>query len=164
LTKTTVLNGVLIASAVQFFLIPLFGILSDRIGRRPVYLAGAVALALFAFPFFSLVETRSPWMIYLAIVVGLIIHAAMYAPQAAFFCELFGTEVRYSGASVGYQLAAPLAGGLAPLIATALLKWSGDQPWPVSVYLIALAVVTLVSVWLAAETHRADLHATDDGA
>jgi len=148
-----------VASAVQFLAIPCFGILSDRAGRRPVYLAGAIGLALFAFPFFSMVDTRSLWTIYLAIAAGLVIHAAMYAPQAAFFCELFGTEVRYSGASVGYQLAAPLAGGLAPLIATALLASTGGQPWPVAIYLIVLAAITLVSVWLAAETHRADLHA-----
>jgi metabolite-proton symporter len=157
LPKTTILNGVLVASAVQFVVIPLFGVLSDHVGRRPVYLGGALALAVFAFPFFAMVDTRSTLAIWLAIIVGLIVHAAMYAPQAAFFSELFGTEVRYSGASIGYQLASPLAGGLAPLIATALLQWSGGQPWPVAVYLIVLAAVTLVSVWLAAETHRVEL-------
>jgi len=157
LEKSTVLNGVLIASAVQFFVIPAFGILSDRIGRRPVYLCGAVALAIFAWPFFILVDTRDTTMIWLAIVIGLFIHAAMYGPQAAFFSELFGTEVRYSGASIGYQLASPLAGGLAPLIATALLHWSNGEAWPVAVYLVMLAIITIVSVWLAAETHRVEL-------
>jgi metabolite-proton symporter len=161
LPRTTILNGVLLASAVQFIVIPVFGILSDRAGRRPVYLGGAVALAALAFPFFAMVDTGHTWMIWLAIVAGLIVHAAMYAPQAAFFSELFGTEVRYSGASLGYQIAAPLAGGLAPLIATALLHWSGGQPWPIAVYLIALATVTIVSVWLAAETHRAELDHED---
>ena len=81
----------------------------------------------------------------------------MYGPQAAFFSELFGTRVRYSGASLGYQLASPLAGGLAPLIATALLEWSGGHPWPVALYLCVMAVITLVCVWLAEETHRKDL-------
>ncbi len=81
------------------------------LGRRPVYLAGAVGLALFAFPFFWLVDTAVRVAIVLAIVIGLVVHAAMYAPQAAFFSELFGTEVRYTGASIGYQLASPLAGG-----------------------------------------------------
>jgi MFS family permease len=155
--KNVILNGVLVASAIQFFIIPAFGILSDRLGRRPVYLAGALGLVVYALPFFWLVDLASGWAITLAIVVGMIIHAAMYAPQAAFFSELFGTDVRYTGASIGYQLASPLAGGLAPLIATALLQWSGGEPWPVAVYMITLAVITLISVWLAAETHRAEL-------
>jgi metabolite-proton symporter len=158
--RTTILNSVLLASGIQFFLIPAFGVLSDRVGRRPVYLGGAVGLALFALPFFWMIDTGIAPIIWLAIVFGLILHAAMYAPQAAFFSELFGTEVRYSGASVGYQLASPLAGGLAPIIATALLKWSDGRPWPVAVYLVALAAVTIVSVWLATETHRLELGET----
>ena len=157
LAKADVLNGVLLASGVQFFLIPLFGALSDRVGRRPVYLAGAMFMALFAFPFFWLVDTRTTVGIWAAIAIGLVGHSAMYGPQAAFFSELFGTRVRYSGASLGYQLASPFAGGLAPLIAAGLLKWSGGDPWPIAVYLIGMAAITIVSVWLAAETHRKDL-------
>jgi len=155
--KNVILNGVLVASAIQFFIIPAFGMLSDRLGRRPVYLAGALGLAVYALPFFWLVDVGSGWSITLAIVLGMIVHAAMYAPQAAFFSELFGTDVRYTGASIGYQMASPLAGGLAPLIATALLQWSGGEPWPVAVYMMILAAITLVSVWLAAETHQAEL-------
>ncbi len=161
LEKTPVLNGILAASAIQFFLIPMFGALSDRIGRRPVYMGGAMALAVFAFPFFFLVDTGNIVLVWLAIAIGLLVHASMYAPQAAFFSELFGAEVRCSGASLGYQLASPLAGGIAPLVATALLKWSGGQPWPVALYLILMAAVTIVSVWLADETHRVDLAAKD---
>lgn len=160
--KTSILNGVLVASVVQFSVIPVFGILSDRIGRRPVYLGGAAALAAFAFPFFWMVNTANTTLIGLAIVIGLIVHAAMYAPQAAFFSELFGTDVRYTGASIGYQLASPLAGGLAPLISMALLQGSEGRPWPVAVYLIILSAITLVSVWLAAETHRDELAGVDD--
>jgi metabolite-proton symporter len=155
--KTVILNSVLLASGIQFFVIPAFGMLSDRVGRRPVYLAGALGLALFAYPFFWIVDVGTPFAISSAIVIGMIIHAAMYAPQAAFFSELFGTDVRYTGASIGYQLASPLAGGLAPLISTALLQQSGGAPGPVAIYLIVLAAITLVSVWLAAETHRATL-------
>jgi metabolite-proton symporter len=157
LPKSNLLNAVLLGSAVQLVVIPMFGALSDRFGRRPVYLAGAVFLALFIFPFFWLVETKQPALVITAVVLGLIGHAAMYGPQAAFFSELFGTRVRYSGASLGYQLASPLAGGLAPLIATALLEWSGGRSWPVSVYLLVMAAITLVSVWLAEETNRKGL-------
>ncbi len=162
LEKHAVLTGIWIAAACQLVAIPAFGFLSDRVGRRPVYLSGALFLALFAFPFFYLLETREVAFVWLAIVLGMIGHAAMYGPQAAFFSELFGTNVRYSGASIGYQLASPLAGGLAPLIATALLQWSGDQSWPISVYLIATAAITLLSVTLAAETYRRDIGSIGD--
>lgn len=155
--KAGLLNAVMLGSAVQLVAIPAFGALSDKLGRRPVYLGGALFLLLFAFPFFWLVGTKVPALVMLAVVLGLIGHSAMYGPQAAFFSELFGTRVRYSGASLGYQLASPLAGGLAPLIATALLGWSAGEPWPVALYLIAMAVITLVSVWFAEETHRKGL-------
>jgi MFS family permease len=157
MAKQDLLNAVLAGSAAQLAFIPLFGALSDRIGRRPVYLGGALALALFAIPFFQMLGTRSPMAAMLAVTLGLIGHSAMYGPQAAFFSELFGTRVRYSGASLGYQLASPLAGGLAPLIATWLLSRSGGDPIPVAIYLILMAAITLVCVWLAEETHRKDI-------
>ncbi|MEQ1852694.1 MAG: MFS transporter [Chthoniobacteraceae bacterium] len=157
LASDTVLDGVKLGCLFQIVAIPFFGALSDRIGRRPVYLGGALFLTLFAFPFFWLVDTRSTGAVWLAIVIGLVGHSAMYGPQAAFFSELFGTRVRYTGASLGYQLASPLAGGLAPFIASALLQWSGGKPWPIAVYLIVMGGITLVSVWLAAETHREEL-------
>jgi len=135
--------------------------LSDTVGRRPVYLGGAVALAAFAFPFFWMVETASPIWIGLAISIGLIAQSAMYAPQAAFFSELFGTDVRYTGASIGYQLASPLAGGLAPLICVSLLQWTHGRTWGVAIYLIVLSAITVLSVWLAAETHRVHIGEPD---
>ncbi len=154
MAKGSLLNAVLVGSAVQLIAIPYFGALSDKLGRRPVYLGGALFLTAFAFPFFWMLETRQTGLVMAAVVIGLIGHAAMYGPQAAFFSELFGTRVRYSGASLGYQLASPLAGGLAPLIATALLERSGGKPWPVATYLIVMAAITLVSVWLVEETSK----------
>ena len=160
--RDTVLNGVLLGSVAQLFAIPIFGALSDRVGRRPVYLGGAIFLLALAFPFFWLVDVKSTALVWTAIVTGMIGHAAMYGPQAAFFSELFGTRTRYTGVSLGYQLAAPFSGGLAPLIASALLGWTGGKPWPIALYLVAMAVVTIVSVVLAAETNRRDLRQRPD--
>lgn len=161
LDKMTALTGVWIAAAGQLIAIPGFAMLSDRVGRRPVYLCGALFLVVFAFPFFWLLETSIPAVVWLAILLGMVGHSAMYGPQAAFFSELFGTSVRYSGASIGYQLASPFAGGLAPVIATALLEWSGGAAWPVAIYLIATAGVTLLSILLAEETFDHDIEALE---
>lgn len=155
--RDTILQGVLIASALQLFTIPGFAALSDRVGRRPVYLAGALFTGLFAFPFFWLIDTGQPLLIWLALILGLTAIAAMYGPQAAFFSEMFGTNVRYSGASLGSQMAAPFAGGLAPLISTYLLSWSGGEPWPIALYMIGMCSITLCSVFLALETARSEL-------
>lgn len=152
--RSTILLGVLLASIAEFFSILGFGALSDKLGRRPIYLTGTIGLALFAFPFFWLLDSRTPALAWLACLVAIsIVHAAMYAPQAAFFTEMFKTNVRFSGASLGYQLAAPLAGGVAPMIATALLQATGGKPWPIGLYLIALSVISTVSVFIAQETH-----------
>ena len=151
------LRGVIIASAIGLITIPFFGALSDRVGRRPVYLFGAVFSILFALPFFWLLNTEASPLIWLAIILGFNVgHDAMYGPQAAFFSELFGTRVRYSGASLGYQLASVLAGGFAPLIAVALLAAYGYGA--VAAYMAAMALLTTVSVILAAETYRDDIN------
>ena len=156
LSKNLALSGVLVGSALQLFLIPYFGHLSDRVGRRPVYLAGAAAAAIWVFAFFPLLDTESTALIVLAAVGGLVCHAAMYGPQAAFITELFGTEVRYSGASLGYQVAGVLGGALAPIIAVALLDRFGS--WvAVAIYVLASLVVTLVAVAMARETAKVDL-------
>jgi MHS family shikimate/dehydroshikimate transporter-like MFS transporter len=156
--RGTVLTGVLIATGFHLFAIPFFGMLSDRLGRRPVYMLGAIFSGLFAFPFFWLLDTREPTMIWVAITVGVAVgHAAMYGPQASFFSELFGTRVRYSGASLGYQCASVFAGGLSPLIATKLIIDSGGSATPVAFYMIGLAAITIVSVYLAAETFKHDI-------
>ncbi|MEU6235788.1 MFS transporter [Kitasatospora sp. NPDC047058] len=154
--KQTALNAVLIASAVQFALIPVFGALSDRVGRRPVYLVGAVGVGIWAFVFFGLVDTRSFGSLLLAVTVGLVFHSAMYAPQAAFFSELFATRMRYSGASIGAQFASVAAGAPAPLIATALLKDYGSTT-PIAVYVAIAAALTVLAVLCGRETRGADL-------
>ncbi|MEU4693665.1 MFS transporter [Actinoplanes sp. NPDC023714] len=156
--KGMILSALLLGSAIQFVIIPLIGGLSDRIGRRPLYLAGAAGVAIWSFFFFDLIGSRSESLIILAVVVGLFLHALMYAPQAAFFSELFGTSVRYTGASVGYQLASILAGALAPIIALRLL---GDVADPnttaVAVYMTVASVLTIVAVLAAKETARTSL-------
>jgi metabolite-proton symporter len=163
LTKSVGLNAVLIGSAVHFVTIPLWGLLSDRVGRRAVYLFGAVGMAVWGFVFFALLDTRSFGVIALATTVGLVLHGAMYGPQAAFFSELFGTRVRYSGASVGYQLASILAGAVAPLVAVALLD-AWDSTLPVSLYLAAMCLITVVAVLVARETRGAELEPTSPAA
>ena len=153
------LRGVIIAAAIGLATIPLFGALSDRVGRRPVYLFGAVFSLLFAFPFFWLLNTGIEPLIWLAIVLGVNLgHDSMYGPQAAYFSELFGTRVRYSGASLGYQLASVLAGGLSPLIAVALLASYGYTA--VAVYMAFMALITVISVLLASETFQEDIDET----
>jgi metabolite-proton symporter len=150
--RNIVLNGIMLAAALELAAIPLFGALSDRIGRRPVYLFGAVTVGLTAYPVFWMMDTASaPW-VYLALVIGLsIAHAAMYAPQGAFFSELFGAHVRYSGASLGSQMAAVLAGGLSPIIATALLQ-EGYGRGALALFVMGLASITIFAVAVAKET------------
>jgi MFS family permease len=156
LSQQTALNAVLISSAVHFAVIPAWGALSDRFGRRPVYLLGAIGTGLWVFPFFELLNTKSFGAIVLAVMVGLILHGAMYAPQAAFFSELFATRLRYSGASIGAQFSSVAAGAPAPMIATALLADYGSST-PIALYVIAAAVLTVVAVACAKETSKRDL-------
>ncbi|MEX2984282.1 MFS transporter [Streptomyces sp. C36] len=161
LSKQTALNAVLIGSAAHFAVIPAWGALSDRVGRRPVYLLGAAGVGAWAFPFFALVDTGSFGALVAAVTVGLVFHGAMYAPQAAFFSEMFATRVRYSGASIGAQFSSVAAGAPAPLIATALLAEHGSAT-PVALYVMAAAVLTLVAVGCARETRHRDLAAEDE--
>jgi metabolite-proton symporter len=151
LPRSVGLTAVLIASAAQLALIPLFGALSDRYGRRPVYAAGAVSAGIWAFAFFPLLSTGSTPVIVLATVVALVTHAAMYGPQAAFIAELFSTELRYSGASMGYQIAGVFGGGIAPLVSIALVSTFGTT-YAVSFYVLAMVAITLLALRFAPET------------
>ena len=157
LPRGVVLQATVVGGAVQIASVLAFSALSDRVGRRPVMLAGAAFLALYAFPLFWLVNTGSSALIFLALAIGFFGSAAIFGPMAAFIAESFDTKVRYSGASLGYQMGAVLGGGLSPFVATALLAWSGGASWSVSVYLVLGALMSLVSVYLLAETYRSEL-------
>ena len=156
LSSSFVLGAVLIGAAVHLVTIPIWGALSDRFGRRPLYLIGAAGVGVWAFVFIALLDTRNFALITLAIVCGLLFHGAMYGPQAAFLSELFGTHVRYSGVSIGYQLASVLAGGLAPIIAVALYT-SFDSGYAVAVYVALSALLTILAVATYGETRDRDL-------
>jgi MFS transporter, MHS family, shikimate and dehydroshikimate transport protein len=155
LPRPTILAGIVVASILELFTIPIFGVISDRTGRRPIYLVGTVLLLILAYPYFLLIQTGSVVLVILASVLGLsIAHATMYGPMSAYFAELFGTRVRYSGVSIGYQLASIIGGGAGPLIATYLVAAAGGSFWPVVAWMVALCIITLVSVLVAAETFR----------
>lgn len=154
-SKATMLGGVATGAAVGLFSIPAFAALSDRVGRRPVYLAGGILSLLYAFPFFWLMG-QGPGFVALAIVLGLNVgQDMMYGPQAAYFAELFSTRVRYSGASLIYQLTSVFSGGLAPFIALVLLRTYGVHA--VAGYMAASCALTVVATLCAPETHRREL-------
>ena len=157
LSRSIILDAVLYAALLELITIPLFGILSDKIGRKPMYAAGAILSALLAFPLFALLDTKDTLTISLTIAVVMsLTHALMFGPQAAFLPELFGTKVRYSGASLGCQVSAAISGGFAPLIATGLLTWENGTR-SISLYLVGLAAVTLLAVIASKETAFRDL-------
>jgi MFS transporter, MHS family, shikimate and dehydroshikimate transport protein len=158
ISRNVALLAVLVASALELVLMPYFGALSDRIGRRPVMIGGSLVCALMAFPYFVMVGTTNPYLVVLATVLMIGVgHAAVFAPLSAFFSELFGTGVRYSGTSVGFQLGALVAGAPTPFIATALLASSGGEPWLIAGLTVLGALVTIVATWLVAETYTAKL-------
>src|SRR5215210_5833545 len=156
LERQTMLFAVLISSFAQIFFLGIWAALSDRVGRRPVYLAGAVLLGLWAFPMFWLVDTRSFLLITVALTLGQLFLSMMYGPQAALFSEMFSARVRYSGASMGYQIASVFAGGLAPLIMVYLLNRTGTS-LSVAVYIFVMAAITFISVYLITETYEGEM-------
>jgi MFS family permease len=147
MSRDLILSAVLVASCVSFITIPLSGHISDRIGRRKMYLIGAATTGVFGFLYFGMVDTAAPVAVFVAIVLSLIPHDMQYGPQAALIAEAFTPRLRYSGASLGYQLASIIAGGPAPLIATALFA-TYHSGYAISIYIAACAVVSLVSASL----------------
>jgi MFS family permease len=155
-SRSLALDALLIGAAIQFVAIPLIAMLSDRIGRRPVYAFGGFGLVIFMFLFFPMLASGSNALIILAIVVALVLHASMYAPQAAFITELFPTRIRYSGVSIAYQLTAIFAGSLAPIISLWLYK-NLHSSLPVSIYVAIACAISGVSALLARETKGVQL-------
>jgi len=155
-SKSFALNALLVAAGFQFFAIPLFAALSDRIGRRWVYAFGGLGLAAWSFALFPLLGSGEIAWIVLALVVGLVLHGAMYGPQAAMIAELFPTRIRYSGASIAYQLTAIFAGSLAPIIAVKLVAVYGSA-FPVAVYVGIACAISGASALLARETKGVEL-------
>jgi len=157
LSRSLTLLSVVIASAVQLVAIPLWAGLSDRVGRRPVYMGGAIASILWLPLFFVLLETKSPLAVVLGFVVGLgVLYPAMLAPQAAYFAELFDTGTRLSGFAFAREIGSVLAGGLFPLIATALLAATGHW-WAVVIYAAVLTAITVVALAFGPETNKRDI-------
>jgi MFS family permease len=157
LAQSLALGAVSVGAAFELFLIPPFGHLSDRLGRRRVYVSGAVLIAVVAFPSFALLNTKTAGLVIIAIVLMAIAHSIQYGPQAAYIAESFPTRLGYAGSGMGYQLASLIAGGPAPLLATWMLPNFG---WPaICVYIIACAVITLVAAWLLPDRSKTDLAA-----
>ncbi|CAG9183378.1 MFS transporter [Cupriavidus pinatubonensis] len=155
------LTGLMFAAALAVLTFPLWGMLSDRIGRRAVFLIGALSACAFAFPLFWLLDTRNIIALYLVIAVcysGLV--GAMYGLEPAYLSELFPTDIRYTGVSLGSQLTG-IIGGMTPAIATLLLAWADGRTWPISLFIIICSIVTIWCTFLAGETKHRDLNQMD---
>ncbi|GFG51443.1 MFS transporter [Mycolicibacterium agri] len=162
LDKSIVLNALLVAAVVGFGVILAAGRMSDRVGRRPVFGAGAALALVSAFPIFWLVTTGNPYLITLAVVIGWGFAACtMFGPEGALFAEVFPTRVRYSGMSLVYQVGVIPTGAVAPLIATSLVSAFTGSAWPVAVYVMAMAAITLVSLYFLPETNERDINDAD---
>lgn len=161
LSSRTMLTLVVLSACVEIFAVVGLAALSDRLGRRKVFLSGTVLGMLWALPFFWLIDTGSVGLILLALVVMIVIASAMYGPQAALFAEMFGTRVRYTGASVGYQMGSILGGGLLPLVAASLFAATGTST-SISIYMVGLCVISFVSMLFVTETYQKDLGEVQD--
>lgn len=163
LSRQTALTAITIAAAFGVVLIPIYGALSDRVGRRVVYSAGSVALALFVIPSMLLINTGQTIWVWTSIIVALgIIYPAIYAPLAAFWSELFNTRVRYTGVGSVYQFSGVFASGLTPLIASFLIALGGGSPWFFVAYLLVVAVISLTACYFLPETYHKDITPTGE--
>ena len=158
--KSAALTGLTVAYFISLFTIPAFSALSDRIGRRPVYMGAAIFCALLAFPYFWLVLTQNQQLIALAFILALSIGVSgMFGPQAAYFAELFSTRLRYSGFAFARELGSILAGGPAPFVASLLVLRADGAPWGVAVYIVVLSLLTALAVYYGPETYKSDIRA-----
>jgi MFS transporter, MHS family, shikimate and dehydroshikimate transport protein len=163
LPRDIVLDGLLVAAVVGFVVIPLAGRLSDQVGRRKVFLAGALLAAVSAFPIFALVDTGSRLLVMVAVVVGWGLAACtMYGPEGAMFAEIYPTRVRYSGMSVVYQIGVLPSGAVAPFICTALVAHFAGASWPVATYVVVIALITVAALVFLPETYRKNVDDADE--
>ena len=158
LPRQTALAGVMIASAIMIVMLPIYGNLSDRIGRRRMFGVAGILIGILSFPAFWLMQTKEPLLVWIAIAVPFaFVYPAVYGPQAALFSELFDTRVRYTGISFVYQFSGIYASGLTPIIATALLPMGGNKPWLICLYVLAVSIVSALSVFAMTEAHKRDM-------
>jgi MFS transporter, MHS family, shikimate and dehydroshikimate transport protein len=158
LPRQTALAGVMIASAIMIVMLPIYGNLSDRIGRRRMFGVAGLLIGILSFPAFWLMQTKDPLLIWIAIAVPFaIVYPAVYGPQAALFSELFDTRVRYTGISFVYQFSGIYASGLTPIIATALLPAGGNKPWLICGYVLLVSIISAACVFAMTEAHKRDM-------
>ena len=162
LPRQTALAGVMISSALMIVMLPICGYLSDRIGRRKMFATGSLLIGILTFPSFWLMQSASPILVWIAIAIPFaFIYPAVYGPQSALFSELFDTRVRYTGISFVYQFSGIFASGLTPIIATMLLATGGNQPWLICLYVLAVSLISALSVFFMTESYRRDMTVDD---
>jgi metabolite-proton symporter len=158
LPRQTALAGVMISSALMIITLPIYGMLSDKIGRRKLFAFGGLLIGILTFPAFWLMQSLSPILIWIAIAIPFaIVYPAVYGPQAAMFSELFDTRVRYTGISFVYQFSGIFASGLTPIIATALLPVGGGKPWLICLYVLVVSIISALCVFAMKESHKRDM-------
>jgi MFS transporter, MHS family, shikimate and dehydroshikimate transport protein len=164
LSRQTALAGVMLSSAIMIVMLPIYGNLSDRYGRRRLYALGALGIGVLSFPAFWLMQTQSPILVWIAIAIPFAFaYPAVYGPQAALFSELFDTRVRYTGTSFVYQFSGIFASGLTPIIATALLPLNDNKPWLICLYVLVVSIISALSVYAMTESNKRDMAVDNRG-